>query len=203
MFLCWLPCNSAAHSACFLHRLPRTTSPLTLSRAYHDTERSSFVWWTQSHPVQTWSWSDLSLFFSRRQNSFINPKLQDILACIGYYLRLIFMWVELLADPENRNEHLHFFRVQAEGGHWRNCLQRLYRHSDDLRGVWNYGQCSQCPLVRLKLGLSCLLTADLWTLSFGVHCWLKCLQAPEVSGSRLQASLEEENREEDQFDIVL
>lgn len=78
---------------------------------------------------QTWSWSDLSLFFSRRQNSFINPKLQDILACIGYYLRLIFMWVELLADPENRNKHLHFFRVQAEGGHWRNCLQRLYRHT--------------------------------------------------------------------------
>ena len=46
-----------------------------------------------------------------------------------------------------------------------------------------------------------LLTADLWALSAGA--WLKTLQAPETPGSRLEAPLEEENMEVDQFDILV
>lgn len=46
-----------------------------------------------------------------------------------------------------------------------------------------------------------LLSADLWALSAGA--WLKTLQSPETPGSRLEASVEEENMEVDQFDIFI
>lgn len=114
MFLCWLPHNSAAHSAFLWHGLQELHFYWPW-RGYIMTLKDLHLYGGNSYTLfsfqanQTWAFSGLG------DNSIINPKLRDIVECTGYYLRLSFVQAELTRKKKEIHAVLEFRQMKATG----------------------------------------------------------------------------------------